>query len=360
MRQIVVAAHQLQGVAAEPEDGRIDVRRRVAPLAETCTAYPQVEQRRRRQCRGVADGDPEIGPVVEALRDRDAVDDAVAGRVLRVLRPVVAVFLALVPVAGRIQAVGRVEVVIDTTNRRVVVVGTQLVREVVADRARTVRERIQRGVHRRDGIDTKVGNLFVVERQPGPGRIDGERIVDLSRELAEIPLPHQERWHGVGCRFGLHVTQMLERRHEERAVAKDGAAHGAGVAVVLAGRLRATGALRQQWCGGAGIVAIEIAGGAPDRVGAAPQGEVDDRASGMTTLRIERAGLHLELRDGVGRRREADPLLVRHVGGAVDGELVPPCAPLATMPPRLPLSAGRAKCRSEGVSRMPGASRVSM
>ena len=38
---------------------------------------------------------------------------------------------------------------------------------------------------------------------------------------------------------------------------------------------------------------------------------------------------------------------------------LPPCTPLATMPPRLPLSIGRAKCRSDE-SMMPGARRVSM
>jgi hypothetical protein len=38
---------------------------------------------------------------------------------------------------------------------------------------------------------------------------------------------------------------------------------------------------------------------------------------------------------------------------------LPPCTPFEMMPPRLPLSIGRLKCRSE-LSMMPGASRVSM
>src|SRR5262245_54840632 len=57
-------------------------------------------------------------------------------------------------------------------------------------------------------------------------------------------------------------------------------------------------------------------------VGAALDGEVHERARRVTGLRIEGAGLYLELRDRVRGRGKPDAARVRHVGRPVDRELV--------------------------------------
>ena len=211
---------------------------------------------------------------------------------------------------------------IDAAHAGVVVVRPQLIREVVAHRPWTIGQRVVRRVGRRHAIDPSGWDLIVRERRSRAAGGHRGRIEDLIAELAEVAASHRLGRDGVGRRLGLHIPQVLERGHEERAVPHHRSAERAGVAVVLARRLRPVVADGEQRCRGAAVAAVEVAGRQVQRVGPALHGEIDHRPRGVAALRVERVGLHLELFDRVGRRREPHAARVRHVGRSVDGELV--------------------------------------
>ena len=68
------------------------------------------EVRGRGQRRGIATRHAGVGAVVEPFRHREVVDDAAVGRVGGVLRPVVAIFLTLVPEHRAERAIAAAEV----------------------------------------------------------------------------------------------------------------------------------------------------------------------------------------------------------------------------------------------------------
>ena len=305
--EVLVVAESLHGAGGEAERGRIERLRGVPPLAELRVAGPQVEEERARQRGGVAHRGAHVAAVVEAVRHLEAVDGAFTGGVGRAQRPVVAVLLALVPVAAHEDLVVGVEVVVDASQHGVVVVGAELVREVVGLGTGTVGLREQRRVGRGDGVDAAGGDDVPRERRAlVVGARGGVGIEDGPAELGEVALPHEHGGHGVGRRLGLDVAQALEGGQEERLVLLDGARQGGREAVVRARGLLAAGALGQQRCRRAGVAAVEVGDAAAHLVGARLQGQVHDRPRRLPRLGVERVRLHLELGDGVRRRREAD------------------------------------------------------
>ena len=322
-RQVLVALHRLHGARRKSQRRRVDVRRRVPVLAERRVAVAHVHDPHREARRRVAERQAAIRPVVEPLGDEHVVDRAVVRGVGGFRGPVVAIFLAGVVVEADERPVAAAEVVIDAAHDRVVVVRPQHVREVVRDRARPVRQRVQRGVVRGHRVDPARRNLVLIERRPDArGTRRRRRVVNQRREFREIAGAHLLGRHRERRRLRLDVPQVLVGHHEERPVPQHRTADLSREPVVGARRLGAARALGEQRRRRAARVAVEVAAGAADRIRAALEREVHGRAGGVPALRVERIRLHLELRDRVRRRREPDAARVREIRRAVDHELV--------------------------------------
>ena len=175
--------------------------------------------------------------------------------------------------------------------------------------ARLIRQRHQVEDRRGVGVDAVRRNGVVVER------LSRHRIADRGRENAG---PVVEGRHARQARHAAGDPRAFVVGEEERPSLDHRAAQVAAELVLVVGRLRRVGALREEVDGVERLVAEVLVGGAVEVVRAGLRRDADRGARRASVLGRVRAGHHLEFLDRVDRRpRDLGRQLLHVLGDGV-------------------------------------------